>query len=94
MIDFTSCPVNRFRAYGGANGNKINITYEGHGYIRRRSPNAALVVFGGKLRQRGYTRSISGLYKVLRRIDDKSIKLPNHNLMSRCNIPGKEGKSM
>ena len=30
MIDFTNCPVNRFRAYGGANGNKINITYQGH----------------------------------------------------------------
>ena len=27
MIDFTNCPVNRFRAYGGANGNKINITW-------------------------------------------------------------------
>lgn len=27
MIDFTNCLVNRFRAYGGANGNKINITY-------------------------------------------------------------------
>ena len=27
MIDFTQCEVNKFRAYGGANGNKINIRY-------------------------------------------------------------------
>ena len=33
MIDFTNCPVNRFRAYGGANGNKINISYEGSSYM-------------------------------------------------------------
>lgn len=33
MIDFTNCPVNRFRAYGGANGNKINITYNGQSYM-------------------------------------------------------------
>ena len=45
--------------------------------MRRRNPNAGLVVFWVKLRQRGYTRSISGLYKLLRRIDGKPIKLPN-----------------
>lgn len=38
MIDFTSCPVNRFRAYGGANGNKINITYKGHSYMLKFPP--------------------------------------------------------
>lgn len=30
--------------------------------MRRRNPNAGLVVFWVKLRQRGYTRSITGLY--------------------------------
>ena len=45
--------------------------------MRRRNPHAGLVVFWVKLRQRGYTRSISGLYKVLRRIDGQPIKLPN-----------------
>ena len=45
--------------------------------MRRRNPHAGLVVFWVKLRQRGYTRSISGLYRVLRRIDGKPIKLPN-----------------
>ena len=29
MIDFTACSVNKFKGYGGANGNKINISYEG-----------------------------------------------------------------
>ena len=38
--------------------------------MRRRNPHAGLVVFWVKLRQRGYTRSITGLYRVLR-------KLPN-----------------
>lgn len=38
MIDFTGCPVNRFRAYGGANGNKINITYEGCSYMLKFPP--------------------------------------------------------
>lgn len=33
MIDFTNCPVNKFRAYGGANGNKIHVRYQGHGYM-------------------------------------------------------------
>ena len=45
--------------------------------MRRRNPNAGLVVFWVKLRQRGYTRSISGLYKLLRRIGGNPIKLPN-----------------
>lgn len=38
MIDFSGCPVNRFRAYGGANGNKINITYRNHGYMLKFPP--------------------------------------------------------
>ena len=29
MIDFTNCERHRFRAYGGANGTKINIRYQG-----------------------------------------------------------------
>ena len=38
MIDFTNCPVNRFRAYGGANGNKINISYESSSYMLKFPP--------------------------------------------------------
>ncbi|KJS89896.1 HipA domain-containing protein [Desulfosporosinus sp. BICA1-9] len=38
MIDFTLCEVNKFRAYGGANGNKINIIYEGNSYMLKFPP--------------------------------------------------------
>ena len=45
--------------------------------MRRRNPNDGLVVFWVKLRQRGYSRSISGLYRVLRRTGQGVMKLPN-----------------
>ena len=45
--------------------------------MRRRNPNAGLVVFWVKLRQRGYQRSVSGLYRVLRRTGQEGVKLPN-----------------
>ena len=35
--------------------------------MRRRNPHAGLVVFWVKLMQRGYTRSITGLYRVLKK---------------------------
>lgn len=38
MIDFTQCEVNKFRAYGGANGNKINIRYQEEGYMLKFPP--------------------------------------------------------
>ena len=45
--------------------------------MRRRNPNAGIVVFWVKLRQRGYTRSISGLYRFLRKHGAMAVKLPN-----------------
>ena len=45
--------------------------------MRRRNPNTGLVVFWVKLRQRGYTRSITGLYRMLRRLGETPVKLPN-----------------
>ena len=45
--------------------------------MRRRNPNAGLVVFWVKLVQRGYTRSITGLYRVLQRKGIYREKLPN-----------------
>ena len=45
--------------------------------MRRRNPHAGLVVFWVKLRQRGYQRTISGLYRVLRRTEQGAVKLPN-----------------
>lgn len=56
MIDFTSCPVNRFRAYGGANGNKINITFEGHSYMLKFPPHPS------KNREMSYTNSCISEY--------------------------------
>lgn len=38
MINFTSCPVNKFKGYGGANGNKINIMYNGTSYMLKFPP--------------------------------------------------------
>jgi len=45
--------------------------------MRRRNPNTGLVIFWVKLRQRGYSRSISGLYRVLTRSGQMAVKLPN-----------------
>lgn len=45
--------------------------------MRKRNPNAGLVVFWVKLRQRGYTRSITGLYRILRKLGVMAEKVPN-----------------
>lgn len=45
--------------------------------MRRRNPDTGLVVFWVKLRQRGYTRSISGLYRFLCKRGQMAVKLPN-----------------
>ena len=45
--------------------------------MRRRNPNAGIVVLWVKLRQKGYGRSISGLLKVLKATGQMAVKLPN-----------------
>ncbi len=45
--------------------------------MRRRNPHAGLVVFWVKLRQLGYSRSIPGLYRFLRRQGIMAVKPPN-----------------
>lgn len=45
--------------------------------MRRRNPHAGLVVFWVKLRQRGYSRSVSGLYRFLKKRGQMGSKLPN-----------------
>lgn len=64
--------------------------------MRRRNPHSGLVVFWVKLCQRGYRRSISGLYRVLRRIDGKPVKLPNPKKKSKpyepMQYPGQKGQ--
>ena len=44
--------------------------------MRRRNPNTGIVVLWVKLRQKGYTRSISGLYRFLRKRGAMAVKLP------------------
>ncbi len=44
--------------------------------MRRRNPNAGLVVFWVKVTQRGYSRSITGLYRMLgRRVPSTLLRL-------------------
>ena len=45
--------------------------------MRKRNANSGLVVFWVKLRQRGYTRSITGLYRLLCRQGQMAVKPPN-----------------
>lgn len=45
--------------------------------MRRRNPHAGLVVFWVKLTQRGYSRSLPGLYRFLRKQGLMSVKPPN-----------------
>ena len=45
--------------------------------MRRRNPHAGLVVLWVKLKQRGYTRSITGLYRVLKRQGIMAVKPKN-----------------
>ena len=42
IIDFTSCVRNDFKAYGGANGSKINIAYDGKNYMLKFPPKPTL----------------------------------------------------
>ena len=64
--------------------------------MRRRNPEAGLVVFWVKLRQRGYSRSITGLYRTLKRIGVTPVKPPNPKYvpspMNRCCIQGSESR--
>ena len=45
--------------------------------MRRRNPHAGLVVFWVKLRQRGYSRSIPGLYRFLKKQGIMAVHPPN-----------------
>lgn len=64
--------------------------------MRRRNPHAGLVVLWVKLRQRGYSRSISGLYHVLQRLGEARIKLPNPKYVPKpyeqMTYPGQRGQ--
>lgn len=64
--------------------------------MRKRNPNTGLVVFWVKLRLRGYKRSISGLYKVLKHSGQMAVKLPNPKYIPKpyeqMTYPGQRGQ--
>ncbi len=64
--------------------------------MRRRNPNTGLVVFWVKLCQRGYTRSVSGLYRFLRKQGQMAVKLPNPKYIPKpyeqMQYPGQRGQ--
>lgn len=64
--------------------------------MRRRNPHAGLVVFWVKLRQRGYARSVSGLYRALRRLNGMPVKPPNPKYVAKpyeqMTYPGQRGQ--
>ncbi len=45
--------------------------------MRRRNPHAGLIVFCIKLRKKGYSRSITGLYRMIRKLREPRKTLPN-----------------
>ena len=51
--------------------------------MRKRNMNAGLVVFWVKLRQRGYSRSVTGLYRVLRKQGQMAAKPPNPKYIAK-----------
>ena len=51
--------------------------------MRRRNPDAGLVIFWVKLMQRGYTRSITGLYRFLRRQGIMAVKPANPKYVAK-----------
>ena len=51
--------------------------------MRKRNSNAGLVVFWVKLRQRGYTRSVTGLYRLLRLQGQMAVKPPNPKYIAK-----------
>lgn len=51
--------------------------------MRRRNPHDGLVVFWVKLMQRGYSRSITGLYRVLRKRGEMAVKPKKTKIYSK-----------
>ena len=51
--------------------------------MRRRNPNDGLVIFWVKLKQRGYSRSVPSLWRVLNRLKAQPIKPPNPKYIAK-----------
>lgn len=84
MIDFTSCEVNKFRAYGGANGNKIHIKYQGKGYMLKFPP------IPGRSKTMSYTNSCISEYLACHIYGQLGIKTQETLLGTYTDRKGKE----
>lgn len=84
MIDFTNCPVNQFKGYGGANGNKINIIYDGISYMLKFPP------LSKKSKTQRYTNSCISEYLVCHIIETLGIDVQQTLLGTYTDKRGKE----
>lgn len=84
MIDFTPCEVNKFKAYGGANGNKIHIRYQGKGYMLKFPP------VPGRSKAMSYTNSCISEYLACHIYESLGIKAQETLLGTYTDRKGKE----
>lgn len=84
MIDFTPCEVNKFKAYGGANGNKIHIRYQGKGYMLKFPP------VPGRSKAMSYTNSCISEYLACHIYESLGIKAQETLLGTYTDRRGKE----
>lgn len=84
MIDFTPCEVNKFKAYGGANGNKIHVRYQGKGYMLKFPP------VPGRSKTMSYTNSCISEYLACHIYESLGIKVQETLLGTYMDRKGKE----
>ncbi|MDD2973446.1 MAG: HipA domain-containing protein [Lachnospiraceae bacterium] len=84
MIDFTDCKINKFKAYGGANGNKINIKYDGTSYMLKFPP------IPGRNKVMSYTNSCISEYIACHIYESLGIKTQETILGTYTDKKGKE----
>ena len=84
MIDFTPCEVNKFKAYGGANGNKIHVRYQGKGYMLKFPP------VPGRSKTMSYTNSCISEYLACHIYESLGIKAQETLLGTYTDRRGKE----
>ncbi|MBD5502344.1 MAG: CtkA family protein [Lachnospiraceae bacterium] len=84
MIDFTPCEVNKFKAYGGANGNKIHVRYQGKGYMLKFPP------VPGRSKTMSYTNSCISEYLACHIYESLGIKVQETLLGTYTDRRGKE----
>ncbi|MBD5475809.1 MAG: CtkA family protein [Lachnospiraceae bacterium] len=84
MIDFTPCEVNKFKAYGGANGNKIHVRYQGKGYMLKFPP------VPGRSKTMSYTNSCISEYLACHIYESLGIRAQETLLGTYTDRRGKE----